>query len=203
MAAITKTPALDLLRIPLKSAEERNFGLSEMDFNEMVEAARQGDQKIFERTFLSHFKDCMLYLQQKDKIGYQAAYDVTMDTLLLFRDLLLRGKIRYGNLRYLFTLMARQELYRQRKKAGHLISLPYGTEYFPEESLDISEKDYTLLTRAYKSLGKECRHLLRDFYFQRRSLKEIALEQGRAAPAVRKQKSRCVFKLRELYYKFN
>ena len=52
--------------MPIK-AKEKNFGLSENDFNKMVIALKRDDKSLFEKTFLAHFKDCMRYLQQQHK----------------------------------------------------------------------------------------------------------------------------------------
>jgi len=184
-------------------AVERNFGLSEPAFKEMHEALKEGDQRLFEQVFLCHFKDCVAYLCRKDQAEAQEAYDAVMEALLRFRDLLAAGKLTYGNLRYLFTRMARQELQRNRKRQGIFTSIPVTALDLPEEDIELCPEDFALLSRAFQSLGKDCRQLLRGFYYGRRSLKEIAAEEGRTDAAVRKQKSRCVATLRRYFHQIS
>jgi RNA polymerase sigma factor (sigma-70 family) len=137
---------------------------------------------------------------RKDGVPYEEAYDLTMDTLLLFRELIIAGKLRYGNLRYLFTRMARQAYLRGQKKTERTTGITESCLEFAEEEPELSREEFELLGRAFKSLGKDCRELLRAFYYRRRSLKEIASEEDRAPAAVRKQKSRCVTALRRYFY---
>ncbi|MEM9835301.1 MAG: hypothetical protein AAF828_02285 [Bacteroidota bacterium] len=185
---------------PSQKLLDKNFGLSEAAFNGLVFALQQGDESLFERTFLSHFESCVNFLIAQDRINHALAYDVTMDTLLNFRERLVHGKISYGNLRYLFTLMARQQLGRDQRKSARIVPLNQalgGNE--PTASIDIPDEDYELLTKAFEKLGKDCKTLLRDFYYNKRKLKDIALSKEKTSTSVRKQKSRCVALLRNLY----
>lgn len=182
------------------SPAEKNFGLSEDEFRQLAAALVRGDHRLFERVFLSHYEDCLNYLMRKDGLSHTEAYDHTMDTLLLFRDLIVAGKIRYGNLRYLFTRMARQAYLREQKKTDRTTGITEVCLEFAEEEPELSPEEFDLLSRAFRSLGKDCRELLRSFYFLRRNLKEIAIEEDRAPAAVRKQKSRCVAALRRYFY---
>lgn len=194
---LRKSPPVSLLQ---NSLSEKNFGLTEAEFQRLADSLAQGDQRLFERVFLAHYKDCLNYLIRKDGLAYAEAYDLTMDTLLLFRDLIIAGKIRYGNLRYLFTRMARQAHLRGKKKNHHLTSMTDSCLDFSEDEPELSEEEFDLLGRAFKSLGEECRRLLRAHYYLRRSLKDIAIEEDRAPATVRKQKSRCVATLRRYFY---
>lgn len=182
------------------SLQEKNFGLSEAEFKRLAQALSQGDQRLFERVFLAHYKECLQYLMRKDGLVYEEAYDLTMDTLLIFRDLIVAGKVRYGNLRYLFTRMARQAHLRGQKKTNHLTSLTEMCFELSEDEPELSREEFELLGRAFKSLGQDCRRLLRDFYYLRRTLKDIATEENRAPATLRKQKSRCVATLRRYFY---
>lgn len=192
-----KSQPVSLLR---NSHSKKNFGLTEAEFQRLSENLAQGDQRLFEQVFLAHYKECQNYLMHKDGLPYAEAYDLTMDTLLIFRDLIIAGKIRYGNLRYLFTRMARQAHLRRKKKNGHLTSMTDVCLEFPEDEPELTEEEFDLLGRAFKSLGEECRRLLRDHYYLRRSLKDIATEEDRAPATVRKQKSRCIATLRRYFY---
>ncbi|MFK8162391.1 MAG: RNA polymerase sigma factor [Lewinella sp.] len=187
------------LSLSATSALDKNFGLSESAFKSLLSSLREGDQRLFERVFFVHFEDCMNYLKRKDRASHEDAYDATMDAYLHFRTLLLAGKVSYGNLRYLLTKMARQHFQRRKKRGQLFTEMPDYASELKEEDVDISKEDYDLLSRAFKSIGSECRELLKAFYYARRSLKEIALEENRGAPAVRKQKSRCIATLKRYF----
>ncbi|MCG8326954.1 MAG: hypothetical protein MI974_04670 [Chitinophagales bacterium] len=175
----------------------KNFGLTAEEFDRLVNQLRRGNEDLFQAIFLAHFEDCMKYLSQRYGLQHEKAYDITMDALLLFRKRLLENKIHYGNIRFLFTQMASQlylkELKRPSAKAevSELQDLLYEeTEYFDDEILSI-------LNKAWDKLCDDCRGLLKRFYYHKSSLKEIAQEQQKNAAALRKQKQRCVEKLRQ------
>ncbi|WP_020569568.1 RNA polymerase sigma factor [Neolewinella persica] len=187
------------LSLSATSAQEKNFGLSEPEFKKLLACLQDGDQRLFEKVFFVHFEDCMSYLKRKDRASHEDAYDATMDAYLHFRSLLVAKKINYGNLRYLLTRMARQHFQRRQKRGQIFTELPDFAGDLGEEEADISTEDYDLLSRAFQSLGSDCRELLKAFYYARRSLKEIAHEEARGAPAVRKQKSRCIATLKRYF----
>lgn len=186
-----------------KSEQEKNFGLTKTEFETLRADLQNGDQRLYERIFLQHFDDARKYLCRNDGATASAAYDAVMETMLGFRDLLAANKINYGNLRYLFTRMARQEFARTGKRGARYSDLPPEFTEIPEEDIVFLPEDYELLKRAFKMLGPACRELLRSFYFDRQTLKDIAQDQERGAPAVRKQKSRCVATLRHYFYRIS
>ena len=179
----------------MTSNEQKNFGLTEDAFAELRDKLNQGDQSLFEHVFLAHFKDCMAYVMREDGAAEDIAYDATMDAFLAFRDGVARRKISYGNLRFLLTRMARQYYYKKTKKEAtssleDLKDLPVQPDVVLEESL------LGLLEKAWKFLGEECKQLLRAFYHQGQSFKEIAIAKKRKEAALRKQKQRCIETLR-------
>ncbi|MEL6671200.1 MAG: sigma-70 family RNA polymerase sigma factor [Bacteroidota bacterium] len=68
-------------------------------------------------------------------------------------------------------------------------------ELLPEETEDPRLKQ---AMAAYGLLGDQCQLLLKRFYFDQKSLKEIAEEVNMAPASVRNQKYRCMQKLRSL-----
>ena len=179
----------------LQSAPAKNFGLQFEQFEDLVNRLKAGDETLFQTIFLAHFEDCMNYLKHKFSVSHEQAYDVTMETLLQFRVRLLDGKIGYGNIRFLFTQMASQLCLKQLKSASPISSDQIPPEIgLPEEGIDHGIIE--VLNKAWGQLGNGCRHLLKRFYYEKASLKEIAQEQRKAATALRKQKQRCIEKLR-------
>lgn len=178
----------------------RNFGLSEIDFLELVQTLQDGDEKLFELIFLQHFEQCIHYLKVNDDAKEVEAYDIVMETAVQFRELLLKGKIRYGNLRYLFTNMARQKLRRTRIRNRRIHPTRILNPAAATESGDFDDEAYQILAKAIRQLGQECRYLLRMYYYLGQSLNDIAQDQDRTAASVRQQKRRCILQLRNVFF---
>lgn len=177
---------------------EKNFGLSLEEFQTMVERMRAGDEILFEQIHAAQFAYCQHKLQQFEGLTEWEAYDATMETLLHVRDLLLRDKLRYGNLRFLFVRIAKQFHERGRKKTSVIRSLS-DSEYALAEDFDhhYDAETFDQLERAFRQLGAACKALLTAFYFKRQALKDIAQEEGLSYESLRQQKSRCVKTLRK------
>ncbi len=199
MAAISITRVKSLV-FSSTTVAEKNFGLAQDEFLQLQQALAEGDHRLFEKVFLAHFKDCVRYLIHKDDATQEEAYDTTMETFLHFRTLLVAKKITYGNLRYLLTRMARQQLFRKRRKQLPCQSISDNQLNIPGEQDIFTTEEFDLLARAFKSLGQDCKELLRAFYHQKRSLVDIAADLSLAAPAIRKRKSRCIATLRKHFH---
>ncbi len=137
---------------------DKNFGLSEDSFNEMVGEMNNGDERLFETIFLSHFDFCIGYVQEKYNATYEDAYDASMNALLAFCKGLIDKSIGYGNLRFLFTQMAGQYYLKWIRKERPKEPLE-GID-LPEEGNSFDELSLNLLDKAWDLLGKECQKLL-------------------------------------------
>lgn len=179
----------------------KNFGLSLNEFEEMVERLKHGDTQLFKSIFIHHFSDCCAFLQKKYSGNRDDAYDATMDTLLEFRKRLVEGKVKYGNLRFLFTKMASQ--YYQRDvmgiKTGSIDSLDI-TDHTDEE---FDQADLDRLAAAWKLLDVDCQSILKMNYYGGMKLIDIATQVNKSPAAVRKQKERCKSKLIQLFQSAN
>lgn len=180
---------------------EKNFGLSKDAFNEMIEKMQNGDESLFEVVFLSHFEFCLSYIQAKYNASYENAYDSSMNAMLSFCRGLKEGTISYGNLQFLFTQMAGQFYFKWIRKEKPKESLE-GID-IPEEEDSFDEANLNTLDKAWNLLGKECRQLLENFYYRDDQLREIAKKHEKSPSAMRKQKQRCIEKLREYFIQMN
>ena len=174
----------------------QNFGLDEKEFTTMLQQMQQGEETLFEQVFLAQFDDCVKYLMYRYKINYALAYDVSMDALLKFRKRLLAGKITYGNMRFLFTRMASQFLADDRKTYTILLD-EEREESDEEEGIDDDVLD--ALDKAWNDLGEGCRKILDHIYYKKITLKRIANDMKKSEVALRKQKQRCLEKLRSYF----
>lgn len=180
---------------------EKNFDLSEEAFHEMVATLQAGDEQLYEQVFLSHFKSCMNLLKRKYKAPHQDAYDATMNAMLLFCRKLKEGSVEYGNLRYLFTQMAAHSYLKwiKRQSKTEEFTLFDTTEQLPR----FDKESYELLGKAFAMLGDGCSELLNAFYYNENTLQQVAESTGRSYVGIRKQKQRCIEKLRTYFAKLS
>ncbi len=70
----------------------------------------------------------------------------------------------------------------------------------PQKESDFEQK-LSIAMKAFKDLGSPCKNLLTKFYFEKKSMIEIAKELSLDAASTRNKKYRCMQKLRELALK--
>lgn len=166
----------------------------------MVAALRRGDQTLFERVFLAHCKDCIAYLMREDKADRDQAYDATLDALIDFRFKLVDGKISYGNLRYLLTLMARQRYQRIAAQTASLVSFPPEYQFLQaDEEVVIDARSKELLDAAWAMLPHEGQELLIATLVHGAKMTDIAKEMGVSAVVIRQRKRRYLLELRSIF----
>ena len=179
--------------------DSKNFGLSRTAFQKLLEALRAGDDDLYQQIFLAHFEDCLNFLKSQYKASHQNAYDASMDGLVAFCDLLKKGRIQYGNLRFLFTQMAGQQYMKRIKENSRLLELTSEWDVADEPDGDLPTGALDTFNEAWPQLGKGCQQLLKSFFYDQRKLKEIATQLDKNETAVRKQKQRCMTKLQEIF----
>lgn len=197
--AIVKLADLELQN--QKALAKKNFGLTEEDFGAMMKQVKIGDDQFFEQVFLNHFESCMSFLKRQYSCSHEDAYDATMDTLLVFSKRLKEGKVSYGNLRFLFTRMAGQiylKMKKREQKEQDIVSV--SLEYEPDV---VDEEKFKILEKAWNALCESCSGILKAFYYEKESLNDIAVRMEKTAVALRKQKQRCVEKLRTHFIQFS
>jgi len=174
---------------------DKNFGLSEEEFTSLAADLRKGKEDIFEKIFLSQFDNSLKFLMSKYKVQRETGYDICMDSLIYFRELLVADKLKYGNLRALFNQISYQKYLKHLKKA----SKTKITSEVPEvevENVEEQEENLSLLNKAWAKLGLECKQILKGFYYNNQKLYDIAEELNKTPAATRKQKERCINVLR-------
>jgi DNA-directed RNA polymerase specialized sigma24 family protein len=178
------------------SSLHQNFGLTQLEFDGLVQKLKAGDESMFEKIFLSHFNYCISYLKKHYNAQYDAAYDVTMDTLIEFRYRLILDKVTYGNLRYLFTKIACQQYVKNMAKGFKLVEPIF-------EHIEVDDNfDHKLevLKKAWLDLGVEDRKLLENVYYLDIPLIKMAEVTSKTDATLRKQKQRAMDKLRQIFF---
>jgi len=171
--------------------KNKNFRLTEDQFKHLCTLLKKGDESLFEQIFLSQFEDATKHLIYKYNATSEEAYDMCMDALINFRKLIIQDKVYHGNLRHLFNMMASQNFIKMKTKAKRFVSDSELPEIADEEfHLNTDEKE--ILDKAWNRLGKECQHVLKQYYYNKVKLCEIADQLNKTAAAVRKHKERCM-----------
>lgn len=184
----------------IKQQMSQNFSLTPAGFQELITYLQQGDDRLFEQVFLSHFNACKRYLQNQYGATAENAHDAAMDAMLSFCERLTQGKIQYGNLRFLFTQMASHIYLRWIKKEKRYTA--FNEIDSPEKPVVFSRELLNLLDKVWETLCEDCQQLLRDNYHNNLKLNEIAALLEKSHSAVRKQKQRCIEKLRDGFRKY-
>ncbi|MEW7292140.1 RNA polymerase sigma factor [Aquimarina sp. 2304DJ70-9] len=179
--------------------EHKNFGLTQASFKKLIADLKRNDTFFFEQVFLKQFEETMNYLCREYKSSHEDAYDATMDALIEFRTRFVDGKLQYGNLRFLFTKIASQMLFRNLKKNNtnrdSTIFLVQEVDIEPTESIE----ELGRLNKAWQILGDSCKQLLTWHFYGKMKLSEIAEEAQKSPATIRKQKERCIKKLKDQF----
>ena len=171
----------------------KNFGLTEEEYIELCHKMQQGNELLFETTFMTHFELAMKYLVHSHGAIHDDAYDVVMNVLLEFRKRILDGKVKYGNLKFMFTQMCVQRYKREKAKKLDTEEYVYISQY---EDPVIDEEVYELLDKSMDRLGERCKKIIEDIYYSRLAYKALEEKYQATAANLRKQKERCLSKLK-------
>ena len=181
----------------------QNFGLKKADFDQLVGDLQGGNEKLFETIFVQHFDSCRSYLMRECNAPSDDAYDVTLETIIKFREMLVNNKIQYGNLRFYFTKMAKDAYLKiiaknKRMPVGELLEneadrADESTQAFDDEQVAAHDK-------SWAQLGEDCKNLLRQNIQEGFQLKEIAQSLEQAEANIRKRKERCMTKLKSIFF---
>ena len=186
---------MTMAKTGLKEAD-KNFRLSETEFEQLLTQLQEGKEQLFESIFLVQFEPAMNYLKKRFNTEHEVAYDSVMTTMTDFFYRLKSGKVKYGNLRYLFNQMLVQEYYRRYKKEW---------QYEEFDGIDLVDDDgqeeeiMIFFDYAFNRLGAACQELLRAYYYQGVSYPTLAEQLGKSQAAIRKQKQRCQQHLKSLF----
>ena len=176
--------------------ERKNFGLTEASFLQMVLDLKANDTRIFEKAFLAQFDETMSYIRREYDANQEDAYDATMDAILELRNRFVDGKLYYGNLRFLFTKMSAQMYLRNKKRQQPIFEDLETLKELSDEQIETPVPESFKL--AWQSLGAKCKQLLTLHYYGSMRLTEIAEELSKPPATVRKQKERCIRKIKDL-----
>lgn len=185
--------------------------MNEKELKQLRKALEKGDNSSLAFIFDEHADFCIQNLVYKNNCSRQDAEDIFVDSLLIFRENILNGKITYlTDVRnYVYTtcrnqyLASLQKNQSQEKKLQKI--MPVRELLHSEDPLikaeEHSEKEemLQLATEAFELLNEKCQQVLHLFYVKQHSLKEIAkVTNTSSAGVVKTNKYRCLAKLSKL-----
>ncbi|CAD5253532.1 MULTISPECIES: RNA polymerase sigma factor [unclassified Imperialibacter] len=179
-----------------------SFRRSEKD---IIASIREGNQRVMEEVYFSYRNEFVSWSRRKFAITEQDALDHYQDTLTVFFEKVMNNSISgiESSLKtYLFGIgknKVRQQFDERNRMKRHEEGLVEHYRFLSENKE--AEATYDLARQQtwelFDAMGEACKHILRLFYFEKRSMSEIAEIMGHNSEAVsRTTKKRCLEKIR-------
>lgn len=167
---------------------------------DVIEAIKVGGEdsrnQAFGWLYKRHFKAVLKYVTLNSGLEDDAA-DVFQDSLVIFYLKVRKGEYQYeSNIgTYLFAVARNLWLKKLRKARFDLSKLQLDQSYtFDEES--IIQNSQLTIREALEHVGVTCKHLLIDFYYNKKSMAELMEIHGLGSnEATRNKKYRCMQRL--------
>ena len=159
-----------------------------------------GDYTYLKRLYTEYKSDCMRIVLSKNLCDEIQAEDFFTESLLVFRDNLISGKIKFlsnpkSYLSGICINLARDLIQKERRKEKKIDQLRLLYDEYDYNEIDVAEPKQELIAickKALSLLSERCQQVLVAFYVHRLSMKEIAQELGLSSGDVAKTiKSRC------------
>jgi len=166
---------------------------------------KQGNNEPLTKIYAVHYQACVRQIMRLTHCSAQDAEDVTMDALLVLRDVIISGSFRNENVQSFLITVGINKWKNKIKRDSRML------EYDPvimeellaktggesDESLAYLEKKVRRILRAIERVGGKCQKLLQLNLIEGLPLKAIVEELGYASYDVLKtSKSRCMKKLK-------
>ena len=174
---------------------------------DLVNAIKTNNQLVLKKLYQDNYKKVEIHIvnnsgsipQAKDifQEAFLAMYqNIKLDKFVPKSDSGLQG--------YLFTIaknkwtdFLRSSRYKKTQGMSEGIEARMSSEILDDKTNEQQSKmDLTL--QAFARLGNECKELLKLFYFEKKSMREISEEKSLAEASTRNKKYRCIQQLKEL-----
>jgi len=174
-----------------------------IDLGELRSELILGESKHLLQISKSYGPPCIRFLYSKHKCDEESAREIFTDALLIFRDSVIQNKVKeVKNLQnYLIGIcmnVFRRNLRENKRKIDKVEDVRrelYGEESnYLERTIEkeMFQGNLQLTMKTFRQLDLSCQEILRLYYVEELSMKEIANELGLASNDVAKtKKSRC------------
>ncbi len=173
---------------------------------QLVEAIKTNDQLVLKKLYQDNYKKVEIYILQNSG-SMPHAKDIYQEAFLAMYQNIKAGKFSPTNETalqgYLYLIAKNKWTDFLRSSKFKKTSSLADNHQTSDESLDPElnyESDEKLETtmRAFGALGPDCKELLTQFYYQKKSLRDIASELNLGEASTRNKKYRCIQKLRDI-----
>lgn len=171
---------------------------------QLIDAIKSNDNKILKQLYVNNFRKTEHYIlknsgsQNEAKDIYQEAFismwnNVKNDSFIPKNDSALQGYLyQIAKNKWLDVLKSKRFKSTQSLTEERILFLKQDET---KENDDFDKKINTTMS-AFKVLGQPCKDLLKTFYFEKKSLRDIASALNIEESSVRNKKYRCMEKLR-------
>lgn len=172
---------------------------------ELIEGLRTEDELTLGQMYRSHI-NIALDLVQKNGGSRDDAYSIYHDSIIALIENIRANKFKEeSKLKTYLTSIMKLKWLRElkRRKQHNNINLDNLKTDIAEEALYFVEDDpkhqaIKILTKKMSELNEDCRKILVSFYYQRKKLKDMALEFNYTEGSIRVKKLRCLNSLKDL-----
>ncbi len=179
---------------------EKNFGLSEAQFEDMLHSLEQGDEALFERVFVKQYWKMVRRLQASHRAEQADAEDAVMEGLLGFRNILIARKVTWGNLEAYLNRIIVTDFQKKQKRNRETPVESFAENLAADDDAGFSTEELAAFKKAWDSLCDKCSGILQRFYYEELPHFQIAELLGKSPEAVKQDKHRCIQKLRKHFF---
>ena len=177
-----------------------------MTDSQLIHEIAHGNNSAFTELYETYRKEFVGYIRMSFKGDEDTIFDLYQDSCVALYKNIQTNKLSVHNLSvklktYLFTIGRNKlvDLYRRSDFKGrkHFIeNFDYSNDYDSEYSDECSERE-AIVRQAVNAMTEPCNSILTLYYWDEKSIKEIAEIQNTPNPdATKMQKSRCMSKLK-------
>jgi RNA polymerase sigma factor (sigma-70 family) len=182
--------------------ENKNWGLTEKAFQQLIDDLDRGDEKKFHSIFSKHFVKYRNYIRSDMNMSYDDASDVVTEAFVKMHRFITERRVLYGNLEAYTLKIARNEYLMLLRKKKHIPEVD-----FDFDRLDIADDEYDDSTmehfeKAFQHLGADCKGLLKLHYYEKASHRDIGQTFNISEDASKTRTKVCRQKLRESFLKY-
>lgn len=177
-----------------------------MTDSQLIHEIAHGNNSAFTELYETYRKEFIGYIRKSYKGGEDEIFDLYQDSCVALYDKIRTNKLSAFNLTvklktYLFTIGRNKlvDLYRRSDFKGRksfIENFDYNKDYDSEYLDECSERE-AIVRQAVKAMTEPCNSILTLYYWEDKSIKEIAEIHNTPNPdATKMQKSRCMSKLK-------
>ncbi|MCC5930412.1 MAG: sigma-70 family RNA polymerase sigma factor [Cyclobacteriaceae bacterium] len=177
-----------------------------MDAREVIEGILQGNDKLLDALYTNYRREFVAWALREFKADQQTAIDIWQDCVVIFYESVIAGRIDTLNSTlktYLFAIGKNILLKKHKWELRHneieetmLEDMSFMEYNWQHEQ---QEEKIQLVESALSGLGDPCRQILHQYYYQRRSVEEIARSLGyNNSDTAKNMKYKCMQRLKKV-----